>query len=174
MDISSRFASPRWLALGVVVLAMSACTTSTLETPTADVTNAPAYGFANIEPGTEEDFILNIGRRTYFAAGSAELDPTAKTTLDHQIEWLKKYPYWLVKLQGFADDSGSDADMKKLSQERADAVMNYLIAGGIDPNRMWAKGYGKERIVRNCPDKACKVQNRRVISNLRTEKDGAA
>jgi peptidoglycan-associated lipoprotein len=79
-----------------------------------------------------------------------------------------------VKLQGFADDPGSESAMKKLSAERADAVMNYLIAGGISPNRLWAKGYGTERIVRDCPDKSCKVQNRRVISNLRTEKDGAA
>lgn len=174
MEATRLFTGLRWLALGALALMAGACTTSALETQSADITNAPAYGFAKVEPGSEEDFILNIGRRTYFAAGSAELDETAKVTLDHQIEWLKKYPYWLVKLQGFADDPGSEADMKALSRRRAEAVMNYLVAGGIDPDRLWAKGYGMERIVRDCPEKACKVQNRRVISNLRTEKDGAA
>jgi len=77
-------------------------------------------------------------------------------------------------LQGFADDPGSDEELKKLSAARAKAVMDYLVAGGIDPNRLWSKGYGTERIIRDCPEKSCKVQNRRVISNLRTEKDGAA
>lgn len=154
---------------------LTACSTSnTLQTATPDVTNAPASGFADIAPGSEEDFILNVGRRTYFAEGSATLDSTARFTLDKQIEWLKKYPHWLVKLQGFSDDPGSEAAQVDISARRAEAVMNYLAAGGIDRNRMWAKGYGKERIVRDCPQKACKVANRRVISNLREEKDGAA
>ncbi|TIT24695.1 MAG: OmpA family protein, partial [Mesorhizobium sp.] len=50
-------------------------------------------------------------------------------------------------------------------------VMDYLAAGGIDRNRMWAKGYGKDRLVRDCPDTACRSQNRRVVSNLRDERD---
>ena len=95
----------------------------------------------------------------------------ARTTLDSQIAWLNKYPQWLVKLQGFADDSGSDAAQVALSQKRADAVMSYLAAGGVGQTRMWAKGYGKDREVRACPDKACKVQNRRVVTNLRNERD---
>ena len=57
--------------------------------------------------------------------------------------------------------------MVPLSQQRADAVMNYLASGGIEPGRLWAKGYGKERVVRECTERACKVQNRRVITNLR-------
>ncbi len=95
----------------------------------------------------------------------------AKTTLDGQIAWLNKYPQWLVKLQGFADDPGSDSAQVALSQKRADAVMSYLAAGGVAQSRMWAKGYGKDRQVRDCPDKACKVQNRRVVTNLRNERD---
>lgn len=165
---------PRALVAAAALLALSSCTTATLEAPTPNVTNAPALGFANVQPGSEEDFILNVGRRTYFAEGSATLDATAKVTLDNQIAWLKKYPLWLVKLQGFADDPGGDAAMVDLSRRRADAVMAYLVAGGIDGGRLWSKGYGKERVVRDCADIACKVQNRRVISNLRQEKDGAA
>lgn len=139
-----------------------------------DVTNALAPGFANMQPGSEEDFMLNVGRRSYFAANSAELDETARMTLDLQIAWLRNHPKWLIKLQGFADDSANEADNVAISKRRADAVMAYLAAGGIDRNRMWAKGYGTERIVRDCPDLSCKALNRRVISNLRTEKDGAA
>ena len=49
--------------------------------------------------------------------------------------------------------------------------MAYLAAGGVAQSRMWAKGYGKDRVVRDCTDKACKVQNRRVVTNLRNERD---
>ncbi|MDW6020736.1 OmpA family protein [Mesorhizobium sp. BAC0120] len=169
---------------GLLMLA-AACTSTTLSTPTNNApgndaelkvvtsgqTNEAAPGFENLQPGSEEDFVLNVGRRTFFPQGSATLDSTAKATLDTQIAWLKKYPQWLVKLQGFADDGSGDSQQVALSQKRADAVMAYLAAGGIDSKRMWAKGYGKDRLVRDCPDRSCKVQNRRVVTNLRNERD---
>jgi peptidoglycan-associated lipoprotein len=162
----------RLVAAGLLVVA-AACSTSNTLAPSApatpDVTNAEVAGFQSVQPGSEEDFILNVGRRTYFPQGSAALDSVAKATLDTQIAWLTKHPRWLVKLQGFADDPGSSETA--LSQQRADAVMDYLAAGGIDRNRMWAKGYGKDRLVRDCPDSACRSQNRRVVSNLRDERD---
>ena len=162
---------------GVLMFAAS-CTTTTLDSPepttppnAGGVTNDPAAGFANVQPGSEEDFILNVGRRTYFTEGSATLDSTAKVTLDNQIAFLQKYPRWYVKIQGFADDPGSEAQMVALSKQRADAVMAYLAAGGVDPAKMWNKGYGKERAVRECNERACKVQNRRVITNLRDSRE---
>ncbi len=169
--------------LACMAMALAACSTTSMtprpgpqEPPppvstTPDETNQPAAGFENVKPGTEEDFILNVSRRTFFAADSAALDSTAKATLDAQAAWLKQYPQWLVKLQGFADDSGGASAQVALSQKRADAVMSYLTAAGVEPNRMWAKGYGKDREVRACSDLSCKVQNRRVVSNLRTVRD---
>jgi peptidoglycan-associated lipoprotein len=46
-----------------------------------------------------------------------------------------------------------------------------MIANGVAPGRLWAKGYGKERVVRACTERACKVQNRRVITNLRDTRE---
>ena len=106
-----------------------------------------------------------------FTSGSAALDATAKSTLNQQIAWLQKYPTWYVKLQGFADDGGSDSAQVALSQKRADAVMAYLAAGGVSATRMWGKGYGRDRLVRDCPEKSCKVQNRRVVTNLRADRE---
>ncbi len=168
------FARASVLACALALVA--SCTSTKLENPglppnAGGQTNDPAAGFANVQPGSEEDFILNVGRRTYFAKGSAEIDDTAKVTLDNQIAFLTKYPRWYAKIQGFADDPGGDAKMVALSAKRADNVMNYLAAGGIDRNRMWAKGYGKERIVRDCTERACQVQNRRVITNLRDSRE---
>lgn len=162
---------------GLLALAAS-CSTTTMDAPDNGLppnaggqTNDPAAGFENVKPGSEEDFILAAGRRIYFAQGSAALDDTAKVTINNQIAFLNQYPRWFAKLQGFADDPGGNAKMVQLSQQRADAVMNYMIANGVAANRLWAKGYGKERVVRECTERACQVQNRRVITNLRTTRE---
>ncbi|MCZ4088896.1 OmpA family protein [Sinorhizobium psoraleae] len=168
----------RLLAAAAMLLALAACNTTeiaALEEPGAapmtGQTNDPAPGFENVVAGSEEDFILNVGRRTYFTKDSATLDLVAMATLDKQAIWLNSNPRWLIKLQGFADDSGSASKMVTLSQKRADAAMAYLVSKGVDANRMWAKGYGNDREVRDCTDRSCMVQNRRVVSNLRTERD---
>ena len=161
------------LIAGAIMAALVAgCASTNIGSP--DVTNAAAPGFEKVNSGSEEAFIIGVGRRTYFSKGSATLDSTAKRTLDNQAAWLNQNRRWYVKLQGHADDPGSEAQNRKLSQQRADAVMAYLASKGVDRNRMWAKGYSKERIVRKCPEIECKAQNRRVVSNLRTEKDEAA
>lgn len=127
-------------------------------------TNTPIPAFANLKAGSEEDFIFNIGRRVYFRAGSAEIDDTARMTLDRQAAWLINHPRWYVKLQGHADDPGNNGG---LSTQRAENVMNYLASKGVSRERMWAKGYGRQRLVRDCPELVCQSQNRRVVSNLR-------
>ncbi|GKX35195.1 MAG: hypothetical protein MnENMB40S_28130 [Rhizobiaceae bacterium MnEN-MB40S] len=155
-------------------LGASGCTTASLGDPLSGSTDDPAVGFANAKSDSEENFVMTVGRRVYFASGSAEFDDVALETMDLQAQWLVRHPKWLIKLQGFADDPGSDAANVALSDKRANAVMDYLASKGVDRRRMWAKGYGKERLVRNCSDLACKAQNRRVNVNLRKEFDAAA
>lgn len=176
MSILSR--QTRRLAAAAMLMALAACSTkevASVEEPPAKPmtgqTNDPAPGFETVHPGSKEDFILNVGRRVYFTQDSATLDSVAKATLDAQAAWLIRHPTWLLKLQGFSDDSGSESAMKKLSQRRADATMAYLVSRGVDGSRLWAKGYGTDREVRDCSDRSCKVQNRRVVSNLRTERE---
>ena len=168
----------RTVLLAGALLGLAACSTTSMgpsaeEPPppvstTPDETNQPAPGFENVKPGSEEDFILNVGRRTFFTADSAELDSTAKTTLDSQAAWLKRFPKWNAKIQGFADDPGTDASNMTLGQQRAEVVMVYLVSKGVAANRLRAKSYGREqqRIVRACADASCTAQNRRVITNL--------
>ncbi len=163
------------VAIMCAALVVGACESGGISTPigstasTPDVTNAPAVGFENMRAGSEEDFMLNVGRRTYFRAGSARLDDTARVTLGKQAIWLDKYTGWKIKVQGFADDPGSETANVALSRKRAEAVRGFLISKGIAGNRMWIKGYGKKRIIRECADIKCKSQNRRVITNLREE-----
>lgn len=165
----------RTICAGLAVLWLAGCAGGPGEfTAIPDVTNAPAQGFEKIEPGNEQDFILHVGRRTYFSENSAELDDTSMRTLDAQADWLRTHGKWYVKLQGHADDGGDEAKNTELSTRRAQAAMAYLASRGIPNARLWAKGYGRERPVRQCEDIECKAQNRRVVSNLRLEKDESA
>ncbi len=161
------FAAP--FAALALSLTLSGC--NSLEASTPDVTNAAAAGFGTISTGSEEDFILNVGRRTYFAEGSAQIDDTARMTLDKQAEFLLANRNWYAKIQGFADDPGNSAANERLSRQRADAVMAYLESKGVAGNRLWAKGYGIDRKVRDCSEIECKAQNRRTVTNLREERE---
>jgi peptidoglycan-associated lipoprotein len=159
----------RTAAALTLFLVLAGCTStgsnSNMSSPT-EGTNAPVAGGINVTPGSEQDFMVNVGRRTFFTQGSAALDDTARTTLDKQAQWLNQFPNWKVKLQGSADDPGAPAAQKVLSQKRADAVRDYLASQGIASNRMLAKGYGREKIGEDCPEIECKSQNRRVVTNL--------
>ncbi|MBO6508355.1 MAG: OmpA family protein [Roseibium sp.] len=157
--------------IGVVGLA--GCNSAgTLSSP--DVTNAPAAGFVNVSPGSEEEFIINVGRRVYFDKGSATVSDEARMTIVNQAKWLKDNKKWVVKIQGHADDGGSEATEKNLSTQRGNAVMAELVKLGVNPKRMWVKGYGIERPVTDCDEITCQSQNRRVVVNLREEFDDSA
>jgi peptidoglycan-associated lipoprotein len=161
-------------AVLALLIVLAGCTSSkngsgsgdTTLTAADNVTNAPVAGGVNAAPGSEEDFMVSVGRRTFFKQSSAELDDVARATLDKQAQWLNQYPQWKVKLQGSADDPGTVQQQTALSQKRADAVRNYLASLGIAHDRMLAKGYGRERIGDDCPEIECKAQNRRVVTNL--------
>ncbi len=169
-NVLSRFLTVLALLAGAQ---LAACTgIDNLTTP--DVTNATAAGFVDMKPGSEEEFMLNVGRRIFFEEGSAAITDEAQMTIVRQAEWLRKNRSWLVKIQGHADDPGTEAENKQLSTRRGDAVMSALVAQGIERKRMWVKGYGIERPVTDCDDITCKSQNRRVVVNLREEFDESA
>ncbi len=150
---------------GGVFGSSSQTSSATTPPPPVGTTNTPVGGGLNITPGSEEDFQVNVGRRTFFRENSTALDQTAKETLDKQVVWLNQHPSVVVKVQGFADDPGSEAQNVALSQKRADTVRNYLVSKGVSANRVTSKGYGTQRKVRDCAELACKAQNRRVITN---------
>jgi peptidoglycan-associated lipoprotein len=157
------------LALGLALLA-AGCSGGSFGTGEATLTpvatDAPAMAGLGMAPGSEEDFMVNVGRRVFFSAGSDVLDQTAIVTLDKQAVWLNQYPTWRARVQGFADDTGAPEAQMALSLRRAEAVKAFLVSRGVAADRLRAKGYGRDRLVRDCPEIECKAQNRRVITNL--------
>ncbi|WP_244300893.1 OmpA family protein [Roseibium hamelinense] len=171
-DFDAFWGAVRWAALAGLLILQGCNSAGNLATP--NVTNAAAAGFVDMKPGSEEEFMLNVGRRIYFDKGSAEVSEEAKMTIARQATWLKDNTRWLVKVQGHADEPGGENANKTLSTQRANAVLNALVAQGVDRKRMWAKGYGIERPVTDCDDITCQSQNRRVVVNLREEFDESA
>ena len=132
----------------------------------ADVTNAPVGAGVNVQGGSAEDFIVNVGRRIFFSENSDDLDDTARGTLDKQAEFLKAYPRYKVKIEGYADEKGTADFNMKLGLRRAESARNYLILQGIQPTRMRVKSLGNTVKVNTCDDISCWSQNRRVITKL--------
>jgi OOP family OmpA-OmpF porin len=75
---------------------------------------------------------------------SAKLTPESKMTLDTTVmKMLTQNPNLMIELSSHTDSKGADDYNMKLSQKRADAIVQYLADKGIDPKRLTAKGYGE-------------------------------
>ncbi|HVY59697.1 MAG TPA: peptidoglycan-associated lipoprotein Pal [Xanthobacteraceae bacterium] len=117
-------------------------------------------------PGSAQDFVVNVGDRVFFETDSSELTPQARATLDKQAQWLNMYNRYAFTVEGHADERGTREYNIALGARRAQAVHDYLIARGVQANRMRTISYGKERPVAVCNDISCWSQNRRAVTVL--------
>ena len=103
---------------------------------------------------------LNIN----FDHDKADIKPEFKADLDRAAAYIKRYgkvPY--VMVAGHTDRDGTVEYNQKLSEKRANAVRDYLIANyGIEGKRLFAKGFGKLQPVADNTTKDGRYKNRRV------------
>ena len=150
-------------------LALLVCLAGCGGGPSESLVPTPARLSVDAPPGSNEDFIVNVGRRVFFTEKSSELTDTAKETLKLQADWLTRYPSYKLKIEGFADEPGSVEYNQQLGAKRADAVKAWFLAAGFPPARMRIKSFGNSRPVNKCPDISCYAQNRRAVTVLDTE-----
>jgi peptidoglycan-associated lipoprotein len=117
-------------------------------------------------PGSQQDFVVNVGDRVFFTTDSSELTSQAVATLDKQAQWLSTYSQYRFTVEGHADERGTREYNLALGARRAQTVRNYLASRGVSPSRMRTISYGKERPVAVCDDISCWSQNRRVVTVL--------
>lgn len=98
----------------------------------------------------------------YFATGKATLAPTAEAALLQIYEILKEHPELKVEISGHTDALGARATNQRLSQGRAEAVVNWLVSKGIKGSQMVAKGYGEDKPIASNKTKAGREKNRRI------------
>ncbi|MGH7380781.1 MAG: OmpA family protein [Candidatus Methylomirabilales bacterium] len=98
----------------------------------------------------------------FFDFNKAELRPGDRQNLDEAIRWLKANSQARIALDGYADDRGTPPYNLNLSERRAIAVRDYLVAGGINPQRITTTGSGETRAFAPGNDEAAWQLNRRV------------
>ena len=117
-------------------------------------------------PGSPQEFQVSVGDRVFFETDQTNLTAQSQATLDRQVQWLSQYPQYSFTVEGHADERGTREYNLALGARRATAVRDYMIARGIQANRMRTVSYGKERPVAVCDDISCWSQNRRAVTVL--------
>jgi peptidoglycan-associated lipoprotein len=117
-------------------------------------------------PGSQQDFVVNVGDRVFFDTDSSDLSQQARATLDKQAQWLNHYDRYAFTIEGHADERGTREYNIALGARRAQTVRDYLIQRGVSGQRMRTISYGKERPVAVCDDISCWSQNRRAVTVL--------
>lgn len=98
-----------------------------------------------------------------FKPGTAELDPSAFPILDSVVSTFQNNPNILeVEVQSHTDDRGDDDANLKLSQERAQVVMKYLVDKGVAQARLTARGYGETQPLDRATTPEARAKNERV------------
>ena len=128
--------------------------------------NAQANAAGMATPGSQQDFVVNVGDRVFFDTDSSELSAQSRATLDKQAQWLTNYNHYAFTIEGHADERGTREYNLALGARRAQTVRDYLVSRGIAANRMRTISYGKERPVAVCDDISCWSQNRRAVTVL--------
>jgi len=144
-------------AVLAVALSMGACANKNVGTDAMASTATP---------GSQQDFVVNVGDRVFFESDQTDLSPQAIATLEKQAQWLQTYNRYSFTIEGHADERGTREYNIALGARRAQSVRSFLASRGIDASRMRTISYGKERPVAVCNDISCWSQNRRAVTVL--------
>ena len=157
MPVQKFFRSVGLVAVLAAAFALSACANKN-----ADQTNMAGAAV----PGSQQDFVVNVGDRVFFESDQTDLTPQARATLDKQVQWLQQYSQYTFTVEGHADERGTREYNIGLGSRRAQSVREYFASRGISAQRMRTISFGKERPVAVCNDISCWSQNRRAVTVL--------
>ena len=115
------------------------------------------------EPGTQEHLVVNVGDRVFFGFDQSQLSSEAQATVEKLAAWLKQYPGKQLTVEGHTDERGTREYNLALGAQRANAVRDYLIVMGIDPNRVETVSFGEERPAVRGSNEDAWAQNRRAV-----------
>ena len=168
----------KFLISGLMVLFIAACaskpkdasdasgsgaTTSDDDSVEGSITETTGSG---IVAGSQEDLIVNVGDRVFFGYDSSDLDSDALELLQDQVAWLKQNSNVSITIEGHCDERGTREYNLALGEKRAQAVKNYLVGLGINPDRVSTISYGKERPAVVGSNDGAWAQNRRSVTTV--------
>ncbi|QKG70969.1 OmpA family protein [Erythrobacter mangrovi] len=106
--------------------------------------------------------LVNLPDGVTFSTGSYTISPGFRDVLDRVAASLVQYPNSLVDVYGHTDTTGSMESNQRLSEQRAQAVANYLISRGVSSSRIRWMGFGETRLKIQTGDGVNEPLNRRV------------
>lgn len=133
----------------------------------ANVDLTQTQGFQEIKGKELKMVPIEVGRTVrlnniFFDTGKSELRSESGPELDRLVTTLNESPKIVIEVRGHTDNTGSNEINAKLSQDRADAVREYFISKGIEPDRVGSKGFGESKPVATNDTDEGRQQNRRV------------
>jgi outer membrane protein OmpA-like peptidoglycan-associated protein len=105
---------------------------------------------------------LELKEKLYFSWNQAALQEASFPALDEVVQALKDNKNFRVQVEGHASSEGGDEHNQTLSEQRADAVLDYFVAHGISKDRLVSKGFSSSVPVASNTTEAGREQNRRV------------
>jgi peptidoglycan-associated lipoprotein len=129
--------------------------------PYPGLANLPAADPACVAPVVVTIDTTKITGPIYFDFDKSNIRPDAAATLDAKIPWLTANPGMRIRIEGNADERGSDEYNLALGQRRAASAKKYLVEHGIDAGRFDLVSYGEERPVCTDHTEDCWQRNRR-------------
>jgi len=115
--------------------------------------------YENVEVTTTH---IRITQKVHFEFNRAVIQEVSFGLLNTVAQVLRDFPQIRIEVQGHTDSRGGDAYNQRLSQQRADAVREYLSRQGIDTSRMTARGYGEAQPIESNRTRQGRASNRRV------------
>lgn len=112
--------------------------------------------------GFRRAFLHDAGDRVFFSENSASVGGRARIIIENQARWLKSRPNLRIDIIGRADDGGSRQQEMDLAQQRAQAIRDRLVEGGVDGERLRLRIVGSSEPVAVCTSPLCKAENRNV------------
>ena len=98
----------------------------------------------------------------YFDFDKSDIRPDAAATLDRKIPWLTANPGMRIRIEGNADERGSDEYNLALSKRRAAEAKRFLMQQGVDGTRLETVGYGEEQPLDPAGTEPAWASNRRA------------
>jgi peptidoglycan-associated lipoprotein len=134
-------------------------------TPVAEPTPVPPEPVAeDVLAGSDIDLINKNSpfQPVFFALDSSDLDGAGQQALSTNAGILKKYPTWVITIEGHADERGTAEYNLALGERRAVAARTYLVSLGVPADRLRTVSYGKEFPFDPGHDEAAWAKNRRA------------